>query len=194
MARTTVSAMATPAVHRFRVSVPDADQSVLAWLAAQDNVSVSVRLLVRDAIERDGFCDVLTRPVTQQPRRGRPPGSGGTASSDLTDLPDLSAAPPVLASTAESNTSRLPADEHNTDDSASTAANAANAANAENAENAVSAVPRSAPEPEHVPEPTTLPEPTTTSTAEADAVSAFLTGGGRSGNTGDRAGMDAFLT
>ena len=188
MARTIVSAVATPAVHRFRVSVPSADQSVLAWLAAQDNVSVSLRLLVREAIERDGYCDVLTRPVVQQPRRGRPPGSGGTASSDLTDLLDLSAAPPVLASTAESNASRLPADEHNTDDSASTAENA------ENAENAESAAPRSAPEPEPQPEPTTLPEPTTTSTAEADAVSALLTGGGRSGNTGDRAGMDAFLT
>lgn len=189
MARTTASAVARPAVHRFRVSVPSADQPVLAWLAAQDNVSVSLRLLVREAIERDGYCDVLTRPVTQQPRRGRPPGSGGAASPELTDLSAAPPVPPVLASTAEPNASRLPAD-----DSASTAANAENAASPvlRGASEPVDRVTQ--PEPEPIPKPTTLREPTTTSTAEADAVSALLTGGGRSGNTGDRAGMDAFLT
>ena len=62
-----------PQSRRFRVSVPDADESVLAWIGAQSDLSASVRALIREAIERHGYRDATCYPVQQQPRRGRPP-------------------------------------------------------------------------------------------------------------------------
>lgn len=62
-----------PASKRFRVSVPEVDESVLAWIGAQSNLSESVRALIREAIERNGYRDATCYPVVQQPRRGRPP-------------------------------------------------------------------------------------------------------------------------
>ena len=62
-----------PQSRRFRVSVPDADESVLAWIGAQSDLSASVRTLIREAIERYGYRDATCYPVQQQPRRGRPP-------------------------------------------------------------------------------------------------------------------------
>lgn len=64
-----------PQARRFRVSVPDADESVLAWIGAQSDLSASVRSLIREAIERHGYRDATCYPVVQQPRRGRPPKS-----------------------------------------------------------------------------------------------------------------------
>lgn len=61
-----------PQSRRFRVSVPDADESVLAWIGAQSDLSASVRSLIREAIERHGYRDATCYPVQQQPRRGRP--------------------------------------------------------------------------------------------------------------------------
>lgn len=69
-----------PQSRRFRVSVPDADESVLAWIGAQSDLSASVRSLIREAIERHGYRDATCYPVQQQPRRGRPPKS-----TELTD-------------------------------------------------------------------------------------------------------------
>ena len=62
-----------PQSRRFRVSVPEADESVLAWIGAQSDFSASVRSLIREAIERHGYRDATCYPVQQQPRRGRPP-------------------------------------------------------------------------------------------------------------------------
>ena len=62
-----------PQPRRFRVSVPEADESVLAWIGAQSDLSASVRSLIREAIERHGYRDATCYPVQQQPRRGRPP-------------------------------------------------------------------------------------------------------------------------
>lgn len=59
---------------KVRWSVPAADVSVIDWLDAQHNVGNSLRTLIRESIERDGVVDVYFKPVTQQPRRGRPPG------------------------------------------------------------------------------------------------------------------------
>jgi hypothetical protein len=60
-------------LRRLRWSVPAADVSVNEWLNAQASISQSLRLLIRESIERDGFIDVTYRPVKQLPRRGRPP-------------------------------------------------------------------------------------------------------------------------
>lgn len=62
-----------PAPKRFRVSVPETDESVLAWIGAQSDLSNSVRALIRESIERNGYRDATCYPVQQQPRRGRPP-------------------------------------------------------------------------------------------------------------------------
>ena len=60
---------------RYRFSVPNEDESTQRWLDAQQNLSLSLRLIVRKQIEREGYIDVACRPVEQLPRRGRPPGS-----------------------------------------------------------------------------------------------------------------------
>lgn len=62
-----------PTPKRFRVSVPETDESVLAWIGAQSDLSNSVRSLIRESIERNGYRDATCYPVVQQPRRGRPP-------------------------------------------------------------------------------------------------------------------------
>ena len=62
-----------PTPKRFRVSVPETDESVLVWIGAQSDLSNSVRALIRESIERNGYRDATCYPVQQQPRRGRPP-------------------------------------------------------------------------------------------------------------------------
>lgn len=69
--------------HRFRVSVPVADEAVVAWMELQDNPSLSVRMLIRENIERHGFVDVVNRPVAQLPKRGRPASAGGAEAQEL---------------------------------------------------------------------------------------------------------------
>lgn len=66
---------------RLRWSVPRADASVVKWLEAQYNVSQSLRILIRESIQREGYVDLACRPVEQLPRRGRPPGTGEDPSS-----------------------------------------------------------------------------------------------------------------
>lgn len=66
---------ATGSPHRTRLSIPAADVSTIRWLGVQENVSASLRLLVREHIARHGYTDPTCAPVTQQPRRGRPPGA-----------------------------------------------------------------------------------------------------------------------
>lgn len=65
---------------RPRLTVPLADVSVVEWIEAQENLSVSFRLLVRDWIRRNGMTDPACHPVAQLPRRGRPPRDLGAAS------------------------------------------------------------------------------------------------------------------
>lgn len=65
-----------PEDHRFTLKVPRVDTSVVEWWESQHDPSASVRALIRDEIMRHGFTDTVNRPVTQLPRRGRPPGSG----------------------------------------------------------------------------------------------------------------------
>lgn len=60
---------------RKRISIPKADESVLKWWESQHDVGLSVRMLIRNEIERSGYVDVAFQPVTQLPRRGRRSGS-----------------------------------------------------------------------------------------------------------------------
>lgn len=48
---------------RYSFTVPENDSDVLAWLAAQNNVSISLRAIIKDAIKRDGNIDVFCKPI-----------------------------------------------------------------------------------------------------------------------------------
>ena len=50
-----------PAPKRFRVSVPETDESVLAWIGAQSDLSNSVRALIRESLERNSLVVVVLR-------------------------------------------------------------------------------------------------------------------------------------
>ncbi|MFC8125489.1 hypothetical protein [Streptomyces sp. NPDC057302] len=58
---------------KVRWTVPAADTSVIEWLNEQADISQSIRLLIRESIQRDGYIDIFYKPVDQLPRRGRPP-------------------------------------------------------------------------------------------------------------------------
>jgi|GraSoiStandDraft_15_1057317.scaffolds.fasta_scaffold674205_1 hypothetical protein len=70
---------------RLRWSVPAADVSTNEWLDRQENISRSLQLLIRESIQRDGYIDVVNRPIEQLPRRGRPPAAAEADENDETD-------------------------------------------------------------------------------------------------------------
>lgn len=69
-------------LRRLRWSLSRADTSSNQWLDMQENISRSIQLLIRESIQRDGYIDVVNRPVEQLPRRGRPPASDATGQTD----------------------------------------------------------------------------------------------------------------
>lgn len=97
-----IGSVPRPTPKRFRVSVPETDESVLAWIGAQSDLSNSVRALIRESIERNGYRDATCYPVVQQPRRGRPP-KNTEDEADVTTVPEPVAQPdemvaePVIA-------------------------------------------------------------------------------------------------
>lgn len=48
---------------KVQITVPVADVSVIEWLNLQYSASESVRRLIRESIEREGFVDVANRPA-----------------------------------------------------------------------------------------------------------------------------------
>lgn len=50
---------------RLRFNVPIEDDEVLAWLSQQSSVSVSLRMLIHDAIRGCGAGDYVTKSVTR---------------------------------------------------------------------------------------------------------------------------------
>ena len=68
---------------KLRWTVPAVDTSVIAWLDAQAKPTQSLRWLVRDAIQRHGYTDVVYQPVEQLPRLGHP-----TQAENLVEQPD----------------------------------------------------------------------------------------------------------
>lgn len=56
---------------RVRISIPIADTPVLTWLSVQQNISFSIRALIKDAIARQGYVDATCgEPSAKSP--GRP--------------------------------------------------------------------------------------------------------------------------
>lgn len=64
--------MAKDSFNRCRFSVPKADTSVNDWMSMQSNLSISLRMLIGEAIERDGYVDITCKRKEQLPKRGRP--------------------------------------------------------------------------------------------------------------------------
>ena len=63
-------------VSRIRITIPNDDKVALEWLSCQYSPSISIRMLIREAIERDGMRDFFATDegeVVKLPRRGRPP-------------------------------------------------------------------------------------------------------------------------
>lgn len=58
---------------RYRFSVPHADVSINQWVENQSNLSMSLRMLIGECIERHGFGDYTCRIRTPGAKRGRPP-------------------------------------------------------------------------------------------------------------------------
>ncbi|MFC4048332.1 hypothetical protein ACFOY4_01440 [Actinomadura syzygii] len=59
------------------------------WLDEQADISRSLRVLIRESIQREGYIDVDNKPVEQLPRRGRPPqteqgGQSGSSRDEAT--------------------------------------------------------------------------------------------------------------
>jgi hypothetical protein len=94
-AKTSAVTTTKPQPHRFRLSVPAADEAVLAWMNLQDNPSLSVRMLIRESIERLGYVDVINRPVAQLPTRGRSVGPK-EESTERERIAETGAAPVAL--------------------------------------------------------------------------------------------------
>ena len=63
---------------KVRWTVAAQDESVQKWLDAQGDVSRSLWLVVRDAIQRNGYADYAYSPLEKLPRRGRPPRESGS--------------------------------------------------------------------------------------------------------------------
>lgn len=53
--------------HRVRITVPAADEQVMAWLDAQASASASVRTLIRSRIATHGYADPTCDPVPMFP-------------------------------------------------------------------------------------------------------------------------------
>lgn len=102
-----IGSVPRPTPKRFRVCVPETDESVLAWIGAQSDLSNSVRTLIRESIERNGYRDATCYPVQQQARRGRPPKpaeadeSQSEADDTIVGTFDAGHGPALIASTRE---------------------------------------------------------------------------------------------
>ena len=57
---------------RLRFNVPIEDDEVLAWLSQQSSVSVSLRMLVHDAIREHGDGDYVTKSVKRDNKAKTP--------------------------------------------------------------------------------------------------------------------------
>ena len=53
---------------RYRISVPEQDVGVHEWIRNQLNLSMSVRMLIKDDIHRNGYSDVTCRVEREVPR------------------------------------------------------------------------------------------------------------------------------
>lgn len=75
-------------LHRYRMNVPDDDAATIEWMAHQHSISLSLRMLIHEAIERNGMRDYFASAegeLVQLPRRGRPPRAVETVETTSVD-------------------------------------------------------------------------------------------------------------
>lgn len=88
--------------HRFTLRVPQSNTTIEQWWEMQDDPSASVRALIRDEILNYGLTDTVNRPISQQPRRGRPPLDSDQLTEDADEadeqLPEAQEPGPALTS------------------------------------------------------------------------------------------------
>jgi hypothetical protein len=53
---------------RYRISVPEQDAGVHEWIRNQLNLSMSLRMLIKDDIHRNGYSDVTCRVERELPK------------------------------------------------------------------------------------------------------------------------------
>lgn len=58
---------------QVRMSIPENDASVLRWLEAQSNMTLSIRLAIRQAITKYGYVDLSCLDIDKGPGRPREP-------------------------------------------------------------------------------------------------------------------------
>lgn len=88
---------------RYRISVPLDDVSVIEWMNCQHSLSLSLRQLVKAAIEVNGMRDYFASgsgEVVQKPRRGRPPKVLSEIHDDEIISTDTKPETPIVAATA----------------------------------------------------------------------------------------------
>lgn len=68
---------------RYRFSVPNADASINRWVSEQSNLSMSLRMLIGECIERNGYGDYTCRERIPGARRGRPPKASYAEEQDV---------------------------------------------------------------------------------------------------------------
>lgn len=104
---------------RRRVTIPKVDTTTLDWWEKQHDPGLSIRMLIRAEVERNGYTDVAFGKATQLPRRGRPSNddvqdSGVSAPSaqaepaaaaDVVVTPDASSERTILVGPARSGRS-----------------------------------------------------------------------------------------
>lgn len=81
---------------RYRVSIPLDDASAIEWAQKQHCFSISIRQLIRAAIEVNGMRDYFASgegEITQKPKRGRPPKVTEMAEEVVPEVQEVSVAP-----------------------------------------------------------------------------------------------------
>jgi hypothetical protein len=59
-------------MHTYKIDVPNGDVSVIQWMEMQDDIAISIRLLIKDYITRKGFNDVACLPAEYNPVGRKP--------------------------------------------------------------------------------------------------------------------------
>lgn len=85
--------MAKEAPKRYRFSVPIEDTSVIKWLEVQQNIGYSLRSLIREDIQRNGYTDATCHEVEQGPKRGRPTGTGTEKKGESEEKEEMKTVP-----------------------------------------------------------------------------------------------------
>lgn len=81
---------------RYRVSIPLDDASAIEWAQKQHCFSISIRQLIRAAIEVNGMRDYFASgegEITQKPKRGRPPKVAEMTEEVVPEVQEVSVSP-----------------------------------------------------------------------------------------------------